>query len=198
MRRLTALLAQLDLPMATRGQASAQIEQYVDLLKRWNRTHNLVAKRDLADAKRLETRHLIDSVALYPFMTGAHIDIGSGGGLPAIPLAILRPDAATTLVERSTKKCRFLRQVALELELGFEVMECDVRTIDRVADVVTARAVAPLDELWPMVRGVLAPGGVLLLQTTVPVTAVDPVIDAVIEPSVEVNSRFVTVVRQRP
>lgn len=194
MRRLHAFLAEFDLSAARRDDAIAKLGAYSELVRRWNPTCNLVAKRDLRDPDRFESRHLIDSVALYPWMRGTHVDVGSGGGLPAVPLAILRPDARTILIERSTKKCRFLRQVALELELDFEVLEGDVRSVEVSGDVITARAVAPFDELWPLVRGLLSDDGVLLLQTIEPVET-GPV-DAVFEPSHAVGTRFVTCVRQ--
>ncbi len=194
MRRLNAFLGELELSVAKRAEAMAKFDAYYELLKRWNRSCNLVAKRDLHDVGRFETRHLIDSVALYPWMRGTHVDVGSGGGLPAIPLAILRPGERTILVERSTKKCRFLRHVGFELELDFEVIEGDAKEAAVSADVITARAVAPVVELWPLVRDLMADDGVLLLQTGEPV---DPgVIDAMLEQSREIGSRFVTLVKQ--
>ena len=194
MRRLNALLGELELPIAQRTEAMAKFDAYYELLKRWNRTCSLVAKRDLHDVGRFETRHLIDSVALYSWMSGTHVDVGSGGGLPAIPLAILRPDERTILVERSTKKCRFLRHVGFELELDIEVIEGDAKDTALSADVITARAVRPVVELWPLVRDLLTRDGVLLLQTGEPVEAGS--IDALLEPSREVGARFVTLVRR--
>ena len=190
MRRLYAYLETLGLPDEVIVHAVAQLAAFYELLARWNRAHNLVARRDVADVGRFERRHLIDSVGLMPWMKGTHTDIGSGGGLPGIPLAILRPEERTVLVERSRKKCQFLRHVALELGLDFEVCERDARDVDERADVVTARAVAPLDALWPIV-----PNGVFLLQTATPLDDIPEGVAA--EPSVEVATRFVTVVRDR-
>lgn len=149
---------------ASAGIATDRLEAYLELLMRWGRVHNLVAKRDLTDRDRLERRHLRDSMALLPWVRGHLADIGSGGGFPGVPLAILRPDEPTTLIERSTKKARFLRQVALELDLPLEVLEQDARCCTLAADTVTVRAVAKVAVAWQLARPLLRPGGAALLQ----------------------------------
>jgi len=89
---------------------------YRDLLARWNRVYNLSAVRD-PDA--MIERHLLDSLAVLPYLPpGALLDVGSGGGLPGVPIAIAEPERALTLLEANGKKARFLRQAVLELGLA--------------------------------------------------------------------------------
>ena len=88
---------------------------YVALLQRWNRTYNLTAVRD---PKEMVTRHLLDSLSVLPWMeSGPLLDAGTGAGLPGIPLAIVRPDLAVTLLDGNGKKIRFLNHVQRSLGL---------------------------------------------------------------------------------
>lgn len=97
-------------------QQLQQWSDYLVLLERWNRTYNLTAIDDLT---QMLTRHLFDSLAVAPFIQGQSIaDVGSGGGLPGIPLAITFPQRSFTLVDTVAKKTRFLRQVVAELKLS--------------------------------------------------------------------------------
>jgi len=101
----------LDLPPPAR----ATLLSYVDLLARWNRAYNLTAVRDPGE---MVPRHLLDSLAVAAHVRGPRAaDIGTGAGLPGIPLAVALPDIAWTLVEANGKKARFLRQAATELGL---------------------------------------------------------------------------------
>ena len=89
---------------------------YLQLLQRWNAAYNLTAIRDPLE---MVTRHLLDSLAILPWVTaGPVLDAGTGAGLPGIPLAILCPELQFTLLDSAGKKVRFLRQVKRELELG--------------------------------------------------------------------------------
>lgn len=89
--------------------------RYLALMQKWNRTHNLTAIRD---PQTMLTHHIIDSLAIFPHMTGPKIaDIGSGAGLPGIPIAIMRPEWQVTLIESNKKKAAFLQQAKIELEL---------------------------------------------------------------------------------
>ena len=148
------------------------LEAYEALLRRWNARQNLVSRRD---AERLRDRHVVDSLALLPWWSGNLADVGSGAGFPGVPLAIARPASSVVLVERSERKARFLRQVVIELALAnVEVVLADVdghnvgRSLrGRLFDTITVRAVAPPDEAWKLVRGLLAPAGSALLQSGV-------------------------------
>lgn len=112
-------------------------------------------------------RHLVNSALLADLIpaNARVIDLGSGAGLPGIPLAIARPDIRVTLVEPMQRRCRFLIEAVRRLELA-EVtvrrMRADGRTAAGTADVVVARAVAPLHQLIPWALPLLAPPGVLL------------------------------------
>lgn len=152
------------------GRAVEALEHYERLIRRWNIRGNLVSRRDL---DRLRDRHVLESLSLLPWWHGSLADVGSGAGFPGVPMAIARPESPVTLVERSERKARFLQHVIIELALpNVEVIEADVGQplasgpLDgRVFDTVTARAVAPPSATWRLLRGLLAPTGVALLQS---------------------------------
>jgi 16S rRNA (guanine527-N7)-methyltransferase len=92
------------------------LKQYVALLQRWNKTYNLTAIRD---PWQMIPLHIFDSLATAPYILGTHcLDVGSGGGLPGIPLAIMQPQRAFTLLDTNGKKTRFMQQAAIELGLN--------------------------------------------------------------------------------
>lgn len=89
--------------------------RYQAMMTKWNKSYNLTS---ITDPSLMVTRHLLDSIAITPIITGDHlIDVGAGGGLPGIPLAITFPDRQITLLDSNGKKTRFLFQVAVELGL---------------------------------------------------------------------------------
>jgi 16S rRNA (guanine527-N7)-methyltransferase len=88
---------------------------YLALLIKWNKAYNLTAVRD---PDEMVSRHLLDSLSVIPFIEGERwLDVGSGGGMPGIPLAILFPEMKVTVLDSNGKKTRFLTQVKLELKL---------------------------------------------------------------------------------
>jgi len=90
--------------------------RYVSLLGKWNRVYNLTAIREPG---KVVTHHILDSLAVLPYINAVTIaDIGSGAGLPGIPIAVARPDCRIALVESNHKKCAFLRQAMTELRLS--------------------------------------------------------------------------------
>jgi len=94
----------------------AQLLAYLALLIKWNKAYNLTAVRD---PDEMVSRHLLDSLSVVPFIDGERqLDVGSGGGMPGIPLAIMFPDMKVTLLDSNGKKTRFLTQVKLELALS--------------------------------------------------------------------------------
>ncbi|MCZ6460073.1 MAG: 16S rRNA (guanine(527)-N(7))-methyltransferase RsmG, partial [Gammaproteobacteria bacterium] len=99
--------------------SSTQVDllaDYVALLKQWNKRINLLSRRD---TERIWPRHVLDSLSILPFIRGPRIlDLGSGGGLPGIPLAIAAPQHTFTLLDRSDRKTRFLEHVVLRLGLA--------------------------------------------------------------------------------
>jgi 16S rRNA (guanine527-N7)-methyltransferase len=93
----------------------SQLLAYLALLIKWNKAYNLTAVRD---PDEMVSRHLLDSLSVVPFIAGDRwLDVGSGGGMPGIPLAILFPEMKVTVLDSNGKKTRFLTQVKLELKL---------------------------------------------------------------------------------
>jgi len=117
---LTALKPQLEaglaeLNIATTAMQVSKLIQYLTLLEKWNKVYNLTAIRD---PKEMLVKHLLDSLAVVPHITGQRIiDVGTGGGLPGIPLAIMFPDKQIDLLDSNSKKTRFLIQAKAELGL---------------------------------------------------------------------------------
>jgi 16S rRNA (guanine527-N7)-methyltransferase len=145
---------------------SASLAAFVRLLLKWNKVYNLTGVRGVDE---IVDRHLVESLALRPYLQGARVaDVGSGGGLPGIPLAIVEPQRRFTLIESRAKRVRFLRHVVAELPLAnAEVAHAraeDLR-VERPFDTVLARAVAPPAELLEVCRHLTAPGSLLLLLT---------------------------------
>ena len=92
-----------------------QLKQYVDLLDRWNKTYNLTSVRD---PKEMITFHIFDSLVVAGYIKGDNcLDVGSGAGLPTIPLAIMQPDREFTALDANGKKTRFIQQATIELGL---------------------------------------------------------------------------------
>lgn len=158
-QRLCAGLAALELDLP--DVVIARLLAYVDLLARWNATYNLSAVRDPLE---MVTRHLLDSLTIVPYVTGATlVDLGSGAGLPGIPLAILAPERAVTLVDSNGKKTRFLRAAVRELALtNVSVAEKRAEAVTGTFECVTARAFASLADMLEWGGHLLAPTGVWL------------------------------------
>ncbi len=122
---------------------------YLALLIKWNKAYNLTAVRD---PDEMVSRHLLDSLSVVPFVADAGerwLDVGSGGGMPGIPLAILFPDRHFTLLDSNGKKTRFLTQVKLELGLSnLDVVHGRVEafTPERPFDGICSRAFSALDD----------------------------------------------------
>ena len=158
--RLEAGLAALDLDAALAGP----LLDYLALLLRRNRTYNLTAVRD---PEEMVTKHLLDSLAMQPFVRGLHTlaDLGTGPGLPGIPLAVTTPALQVTLVESNGKKARFLREAARQLKLGnASVVESRIEAFDAPGrfDAITARALATLPLILELGGHLLKPEGRLL------------------------------------
>ena len=144
----------LDLPAAAQGKLLA----FRDLLLKWNKTYNLTALRDPQQAV---SHHLLDSLAILPHVgPGPLLDVGSGGGLPGIPLAIARPDLTVCMVDAVQKKTTFLQQVVIELGLrNVTVHHARVEEMVGQFAQITSRAFAELTLFVGLTRHLLAPGG---------------------------------------
>lgn len=105
------------LPFAVSAAERAQFVRYLDLLNKWNQVHNLTAVRD---AEEQVSRHVLDCLAVLPYIEDAATlaDIGSGAGLPALMLAIMRPQLAVTALESNGKKAAFIREAVRVLALA--------------------------------------------------------------------------------
>ncbi|NUS39881.1 MAG: 16S rRNA (guanine(527)-N(7))-methyltransferase RsmG [Lysobacter sp.] len=163
---LPELRGELDAGLAALGldQAlSAPLLAYLALLHRWNGTYNLTAIRDPRD---MVAKHLLDSLAMHAHVAdGTLADLGTGPGLPGIPLAIAKPGLRVTLVESNGKKARFLREAVRTLKLpNAEVAESRIEALDRPGafDQITARALATLPQIVALGGHLLKPGGRLL------------------------------------
>ncbi|MBI6548142.1 16S rRNA (guanine(527)-N(7))-methyltransferase RsmG [Xenorhabdus lircayensis] len=113
LNKLESLLVKTGIELSLKQKQ--QLVAYVDMLNKWNKAYNLTSVRD---PEQMLVRHIIDSIVVNPFLHGTRfIDVGTGPGLPGIPLAIVRPDSHFTLLDSLGKRVRFLRQVQHELGL---------------------------------------------------------------------------------
>lgn len=146
----------LDLP----ADVQERLLAYAAFLEKWNRTYSLTALRD---PKLAVSHHLLDSLAIMPYVNASTLlDVGSGGGQPGIPLAIARPDLAVTLLDSNGKKTAFLQQAVIELGLkNVQVVTVRVEEFKPAAPFVaiTSRAFAELADFVGLTRHLLAPGG---------------------------------------
>lgn len=143
--------------------ARGRLVRYVELLSRWNRAYNLTAVRE---PLKMVPRHLLDSLAVLPWVCrGPVLDLGTGAGLPGIPLAVVRPDLAFTLLDSNGKKTRFVRQAVLELGLeNVEVVQVRLEAYrpERKFATIVARALASLPSLYTGARALATADGRLL------------------------------------
>ncbi len=145
---------------------------FLKMLVKWNRVYNLSAIKDPADMVNL---HLLDSLSVLPFLHGnSCIDVGTGAGLPGIPLAIARPDMRFALLDSNSKKTRFVQQACIELGLKNVTTvheRIDLYQPSQKFDTVTARAFAPLPDLLTLTRHLLTDDGRLLAMKSKEVDA---------------------------
>lgn len=130
-----------------------KLVHYIQLIARWNKTFNLTAIRDVEE---MVSKHLLDSLVVQPYVEGKTVlDVGSGAGLPGIPLAITSPEKRFVLIDSNGKKTRFLIQAKIDLQLdNVEVIHQRVEDYQPVVDghriyfdVITARAYASTDDI---------------------------------------------------
>ncbi|MDZ7583369.1 MAG: 16S rRNA (guanine(527)-N(7))-methyltransferase RsmG [Thiobacillus sp.] len=162
-QQLAAGIAALDLALP--AGAEATLLAYLALLDKWNRVYNLTAVREV---ERMVGHHLLDSLAAVSFFQGGGsdlirvLDVGSGGGLPGIPLAIARPELRVTLIDSIAKKTAFLLQAKAELGLAnLNVVTGRVEDYrpETGFDVITSRAFSDLKEFVTLTRHLLRPAG---------------------------------------
>jgi 16S rRNA (guanine527-N7)-methyltransferase len=144
-------------------RALQQLEDYLGLLAKWNKVYNLTAIRDPAS---WVSHHLLDSLALVGRLpAGTLLDVGSGAGLPGIPVAVACPSRTVALLDSNQKKCAFLRQVVAELRLDKVSVVCsrvEDHRPDRGYDVVVSRAFSELSEFVTGARHLCTPDGIMI------------------------------------
>jgi 16S rRNA (guanine527-N7)-methyltransferase len=148
------------LGLALPSEAQPRLIEYLALLQKWNRTYNLTAVRE---ASKMVNQHLLDCLAVVPHVRAATVlDVGSGAGLPGIPLAVAAPKMQVTLLESNHKKAAFLQQAKLELKLDNIAVTCErVETWQpgRKFEMVISRAFSDLAEFIKLAGRHVAPGG---------------------------------------
>ncbi len=160
-RQLADGLADLDQELdATRQQ---RLLTFLALLNKWNRAYNLTAVREPG---QMVSRQLLDSLSILPFVTADHLlDVGAGGGLPGIPLAIALPERRFTLLDSNSKKTRFLTQCVLELGLkNVDIVHGRAESCDPALryQQISSRAFTALDNLVAWCGHLLADEGEFL------------------------------------
>ncbi|MFO8025869.1 16S rRNA (guanine(527)-N(7))-methyltransferase RsmG [Thiohalophilus sp.] len=176
----TALSNQLsrragELPFSLPPQAEQKLLDFIALLEKWNQAYNLTAVRQ---PTQMISRHLMDSLVVMPYLHGEQIlDVGSGAGLPGIPLALVCPERQFTLLDSNGKKVRFMRQAVAQLGLeNVSVVHSRVEQFQSSAgfDTIIARAYATLGELIRGARHLCRPDGrFLIMKGAYPVAEFD-------------------------
>src|SRR5471030_3169079 len=158
------MLAKLELLLIEAGISLTDLQKqqlvlYVELLNKWNKTYNLTSVRE---PEQMLVRHIMDSIVVEPHLHGVNfIDVGTGAGLPGIPLAIIRPASRFTLLDSLGKRIRFLRQVQHELQLD-NIETVQSRVEDHIPPVpydgIISRAFASVNDMLSWCEHLAAPG----------------------------------------
>jgi 16S rRNA (guanine527-N7)-methyltransferase len=145
------------------GSLASPLLEYLLLLDKWNKAYNLTAIRDL---ESMVNKHILDSLAILPWLKGSHIiDVGTGAGLPGIPLAIARPDKHFVLLDSNGKKVRFLQEIKRALGLkNLEIVQSRVENYHpgQGFDTVTSRAFSSLEQMIYWTQHLIAKDGIWL------------------------------------
>ncbi|SDT12545.1 16S rRNA m(7)G-527 methyltransferase [Halopseudomonas xinjiangensis] len=151
LRQLRSGAEQLGIDLS--AEQSDQLLAYLGLLQKWNKAYNLTAVRD---PDEMVSRHLLDSLSVMPFVQGDRcLDVGSGGGMPGVILAIMAPQRALTLLDSNGKKTRFLTQVRVELGLDNLAVVHDrveAHQPEQPYDVIVSRAFSSLEDFTRLTR----------------------------------------------
>lgn len=142
------------------GQQLGQLTAYVELMAKWNQVYNLTAIRDKS---AMVSRHILDSLTLMPHISSEHLlDVGSGPGLPGIPLAIMLPERLFSLLDGNGKKTRFMTQAKTVLGLDNVAVEnhrVEAWQVERGFGEITSRAFSSLENMVTGTSHLLARGG---------------------------------------
>lgn len=154
-------IAELGLPVS--ADVQAKLADYLALIAKWNRVHNLTAIRE--DAKMVSVHALDCLAAVQHLRAGSVVDVGSGAGLPGIPLALMWPQSRVVLLDSNHKKAAFLRQAVIELGLKNAEVVCKRVELWRPAerfDLVISRAFSDLPEFVKLAGSLCAPDGLVV------------------------------------
>lgn len=153
----------LALELPADGGCAERLLRYLALLEKWNRVYNLTGVRDMPT---MVTSHLLDSLSVHPFITGRYLlDVGSGAGLPGLPLAVAMPDLRVTLLESRQKRARFLEYVVSTLGLANVDVVC--RRVEQYQpqqkfDTLVTRAFSTIAAFTDLAGHLCAKGGKLI------------------------------------
>jgi 16S rRNA (guanine527-N7)-methyltransferase len=150
--------AELSVPIDPRQ--TEQLAHFAELLVRWNRRLNLISK---ADEPRVVPRHVLDALSAATYLRGPRVvDLGTGAGLPGVPLAVVRPELEFTLLDRHERRLTFVRQATIELGLAnVECVQTDMAQYRPTAlfDTVVSRAVRDPVRMWQVAQRLLRDAG---------------------------------------
>lgn len=165
-----------------------KLQQYLFLLKKWNRAYNLTS---ITTTKAMVIRHILDSLSISPYLKGDHIiDVGTGAGLPGIPLSIVNPDREFFLLDSNNKKSRFLKQVKMDLDLDNVVIihnRIEAYNPPIRFDTAVARAFSSLNEFLVLTKHLVCKDGgqFLAMKGVYPLSEVDSLTDGFVVDAVE-------------
>ena len=149
------------LTLESHPEVVEKLEQYLTLITKWNKVTNLTS---IDDPEQMVVIHLLDSLSIQPYLSGHRIlDVGSGAGLPGIPLALINQDKDFILLDSNGKKTRFMVQATIELGIrNIEVVQSRAQDFEGEFDHVVCRAFTGTDDFVKACSHLLAPGGSLL------------------------------------
>ena len=149
------------LTLESHHEVVEKLEQYLTLITKWNKVTNLTS---IDDPEQMVVIHLLDSLSIQPYLSGHRIlDVGSGAGLPGIPLALINQDKDFILLDSNGKKTRFMVQATIELGIrNIEVVQSRAQDFQGEFDHVVCRAFTGTDDFVKACSHLLAPGGTLL------------------------------------
>lgn len=144
-------------------ETQAKLIEFIQLLEKWNKTHNLTAIRD---PETMLTKHIMDSLVIMPFITTKNnLDVGTGGGIPGIPLALVSPEQQWTLLDSNTKKLAFVRHVCGTLDIK-NITIIDHRVEDyqseQCFDAIITRAFSSISEIIDKTQHLLCNDGAIM------------------------------------